>query len=154
MNKPTISVSQKHLPLKLQFQDSKALSIISTFLQDTLVPLIGIECNTEHRNFPFLGQRFLWDKIDVHHEHKTLCERIQSFFHIYHVKEVKTQGIPEIKNSNETLNLLSVNSHESEYILLTFSSGNKVRLNNDQISAHLHASNIRWHTPAKPHYDI
>ncbi len=145
---------QHPLPLKLRAEDSKDLTVISTFLQDALVPLVGMHYDTENRNFSFFGHRFRWEKNPEQHEGQNLYERIQSFLHFHHVKEIKTQGIPEVKNPNETLNLLSVTTEDSKHILLTFSGGKKVRLTVDQISAHLHDTDTTWPTPAKPHHDI
>lgn len=156
MNQPTpaSSASQEIPPLKLKAEDPKDLPVISAFLQDALIPLIGMHYDTTDRSFSFFGHRFRWEKNPEQHEGQNLYERIQSFLHFHHVKEVKTQGIPETKNPNETLNLLSVTSEDPKHILLTFSGGKKVQLTVDQISAHLHDSDTSWPTPAKPHHDI
>lgn len=139
-------------PLKLKAEDPQDLSIISTFLQDALVPFIGMKYDPSMRQFCMLTHRFRWEENPIVQKGVSFYERIQSFFHVHHVTDVKTLGIKDPHNPHQTLNLLSI-THKDNHIVLTFSGDVHVQLNVEKISAHMgDDSTVSWPTSLKPHH--
>lgn len=152
---PTPSTQQQSNlpPLKLRAQDATDLSVISTFLQDALIPLVGMHYDINTRSFSLFGHRFCWEKKPRVQENQTFYQRVYSFLHFNQVNTIKTQGISAAKNPNDTLNLLSITSEDPTHILLTFSGGKKILLTVSQIAAHLHDTDTNWPTSVKPQHE-
>lgn len=147
-----INKSSSSHPLKLKAEDPQDLSIISTFLQDALVPFIGMKYDPSSRQFVMVTHRFRWEENPVIQKGISFYERIQSLLHIHHVTEIKTLGIKDPHNPNQTLNLLSI-THQNAHIVLTFSGGMHVQLNVEKISAHMGDDDtVSWPTSLKPHH--
>ena len=139
-------------PLKLKAEDLQDLSVISTFLQDALVPFIGMQYNPSTHQFSMLTHRFRWEENPLIQKGVSSYERIQSFFHVHHVTDVKTHGITDPHNPNQILNLLAV-THEKNYMILTFSGDIHIQLNVEKISAHIKDDDsVTWPTSLKPHH--
>ncbi|HQS84354.1 MAG: hypothetical protein B7Y25_05365 [Alphaproteobacteria bacterium 16-39-46] len=136
-------------PLKLRAENPEDLTIISTFLQDALVPFIGMTHDPKTQTFSLLTHRFRWEKNPVLQAGSTLYERINALLNIHHVKNVQKKGLKDPHDPNQTLNLLCVTS-EDNTIILTFSNNIQVQLSVEKMLVLLGDQNISWPTHHKP----
>ncbi len=135
--------------LKLRAENSEDLTLISTFLQDALVPFISMTHDPKTQVFSLLTHRFRWEKSPVSQDGSTLYERINALLNIHHVKNFQKKGLKNPHNPNQTLNLLCVTS-EDNTIILTFSNNIQVQLSVEKMLVLLGDQNISWPTPHKP----
>lgn len=140
-------------PLKLKAEDEEDLTILSTYLQDALVPLISMTHAPQESRFSILTHRFRWEKNPPLQEKPSLYERINSLLHFHHVQSVTSKGLEDPHDPNKTLNLLCITFHKNT-ILLTFSDDAHIQLTVEKIFVFLGDTNIYWPTSVKPSHFI
>ncbi|MBS0184845.1 MAG: DUF2948 family protein [Proteobacteria bacterium] len=138
-------------PLKLKAENLEDLSILSTFLQDALVPFSSITYNPKEQTFSLLTHRFRWENNPVIENESTLYERIHSLLNINHVKNVHKKGLKDSFDPNQILNLLCITS-EDNTLILTFSGAIQLQLEIEKMFVLLGDQNISWPTSHKPEH--
>ena len=137
-------------PLKLKAEDKEDLSIISSMLQDALIPMASIHFIKDQGIFTFISHRFKWE-LDTSTQKKH--ERIESFVQFSNVEDVQMQNIASQKDPNHVMSLLTM-TQENNYVILTFSGGGVIRLNTYSLCAYLGDGAISWPTIFFPTHSI
>lgn len=145
------TIDSEAISLKLRAENHEDLTVISSFLQDAIVPLIGMTHDSKEHTFSLLTHRFRWEKTPVSQAGVTLYERIHSLVNIHHVHHVQTKGLKDSHNPNHTLNLLCVTSQDNA-IILTFSDNIQVQLSIEKMLILMGDQDISWPTPHKPNH--
>jgi len=136
-------------PLKIKAENLEDLSILSTFLQDALVPFSSITHHPKEQTLSLLTHRFRWENKPIIQNENTLYERIHSLLNINHVKNVSKKGFQDSFDPNQMLNLLCITSKDNR-IILTFSDSIQLQLEVEKIMVLLGDQNISWPTSHKP----
>jgi hypothetical protein len=125
-------VSQR---LKLRANDADDLAVISTVLQDAVIP--GDEMAylpTEHR-FVLVANRFRWEDSEGQPVPGRIYERVHAGLVIDGVRAVKSRGFDPMQK-DRLLSLLAIEPHDGA-IDLVFSGGAAIRIEIDRILCHL-----------------
>jgi len=94
-------------PLHLLARDADDLLIISTLVQDAVLPMKETTWQPQQRRFGMLLNRFRWeDKTQAEDSHRAY-ERVQSILVIDNVISVSSMGI-ERHNKDQIISILSV----------------------------------------------
>jgi hypothetical protein len=111
--------------LKLKAKDAEDLQVISTVLQDAIVPVCDMIYRPEEKDFVMVAQRFCCEGKE--RAATTGCfERICSALHIKGVEAAQLQGI-DLAKTDAMLDLLAV-MPEGKVLQLIFAGGGKIRL--------------------------
>ncbi len=122
-------------PLRLLARDSADIEVLSTLLQDAIVPGVDMLFDRDRKRFIFIANRFCWERpaiAEVSGEKgEPVRERSLCVVRIEGVQRVLQNNIPA-RRDKELFNLLAVicgDGAENEiYVDLMFSAGTTVRL--------------------------
>lgn len=118
----------REAPLNLGAFDPEDLQVLSSLVQDAVVPLTEMAWRPRERRFALLINRFRWEDAgrDRHG-----AERVRSVLAIDHVLRVSSQGIDR-GEKDMILSILSVSFEPGEdgtgYVLLTLAGDGAIRL--------------------------
>ncbi|MEO1192905.1 MAG: DUF2948 family protein [Pseudomonadota bacterium] len=161
-------------PLKLRARDDDDLLVLSSLLQDALVPPQEMRYITSERRFVMLANRFRWEGrgatppappeegADASFEQDAAAlasdlksqddglvySRVICGLCFDRVRAVRTRGL-EQGNEEQPLNLLTVTRGIAAW-LLSFSGGAQIRLEGPAIVLHLEDLGEAWPTRWKP----
>ena len=155
--------------LKLRAKDEEDVSVLSTLLQDALVPREEIAYLANERRFILLANRFRWEAKpdpappaleegeDASFEQAEadgdddgeVFSRVISGICFDRVRSARSRGLDEAVTSGQPLNLLSVQRGLAAW-LLRFSGGAEIRLEGPAIVAHLEDLGESWPTRWRP----
>ncbi len=163
--------------LKLRAKDEQDVVVLSTLLQDALVPRQEIKYLSSERRFIFLANRFRWEikpevappaleegvdasfeqdaadlSIDTEGGEGQLFSRVISGLCFDRVRQVRSRGLDKAAASGEPLNLLSVQRGLAAW-LLRFSGGAEIRLEGPAIVAHMEDLGEAWPTRWRPSHE-
>ena len=130
-------------------RDGEDLEVISSILQDAVVPINEMTFVAEQNRFVFIASRFCRD--DREKEAGTpqgVFERVSCAVRFDRVKAVKRQNLDPSRLTG-MLSLLAIRS-EAEYIDLIFSGGSTIRLIADEVACRIDDLDMRWPTRLKP----
>jgi hypothetical protein len=115
-------------PLNLGAFDNDDLQVVSSLVQDAVLPMSELSWRPKERRFALLLNRFRWED-EGRDRHS--AERVQSVLVIDHVLHVSSQGIDR-KEKDMILSLLAVSFEASEdaagQVLLTLAGDGAIRL--------------------------
>ena len=122
-------------PLRLLARDSADIEVLSTLLQDAIVPGVDMLFDRERKRFIFIANRFCWERPAIAEvtgeKGEPVRERSLCVVRIEGVQRVLQNNIPA-RRDKELFNLLAVicgDGVENEtYVDLMFSAGTTVRL--------------------------
>ena len=122
-------------PLRLLARDSADIEVLSTLLQDAIVPGVDMLFDRDRKRFIFIANRFCWERPAIAEvpgeKGEPVRERSLCVVRIEGVKRVLQNNIPA-RRDKELFNLLAVicgDGVENEiYVDLMFSAGATVRL--------------------------
>jgi len=80
-------------PLKLKALDLDDLAVVSTLVQDAVVPAAQMRFDRDRRRFALLVNRFRWEDKEGADARKRSVERVQAVLFIDDVLAVRTQGV-------------------------------------------------------------
>jgi len=148
--------------LKLRCEDEEDVVVLSSLLQDALVPMAELAWLPAERCFVFVASRFIWSEcIDVTlpaGEAGIECYSRQNFgVTIDGVSAVKSRGI-DIADKSRILELLAVTAEAKNgaaAIELVFAGGAGIRIDCERIAVHGQDVGGPWPTMRRPrHPDI
>ena len=87
--------------------DKSDLEIISSLLQDSILPASEIQWLPSSNKLAFLVNRFRWEDKDIEQSQDKTGERVQSLLMISHVKSVSSSGFSP-KQKDKVLSILSI----------------------------------------------
>lgn len=118
-------------PLRLSALDGEDLQVISTLVQDSVLPVTEMTWDRPRRRFALLLNRFRWEDRDAAERAGRPPERVQSVLSISDVQTVATQGVDR-SEADMVLSLLSVtfepDTDGQGHVLLTLAGDGAIRL--------------------------
>jgi len=148
--------------LKLRCEDKEDIVVLSSLLQDALVPLAELAWLPDENRFVFVATRFIWEKcldVTLPPEQAQVDSYSRCNFGVTFetVKAVKSRGI-DLGQKERILELLAVRAEGASpnaAVELVFAGGAGIRLEAERILAHGHDMGEPWPTRWRPrHPDI
>jgi len=148
--------------LKLRCEDAEDVVVLSSLLQDALVPMAELAWLPAEKCFVFVASRFIWSEcVDVTlpaGEAGIECYSRQNFgVTLDGVSAVKSRGI-DIADKSRILELLAVTAEAANgvaVIELVFAGGAGIRIDCERIALHGQDVGDPWPTMRRPrHPDI
>ena len=139
--------------------DKSDLQIISSLLQDSILPASEIQWLPSSNKLAFLVNRFRWEDKDIELSQDKTGERVQSLLMISHVKSVSSSGFSP-KQKDKVLSILSISfdgDHGSFGNVLIILSGNGgIRVAVDALEINLRDVTMPYIAPSghSPWHDI
>lgn len=151
-------------PLKLRCEDAEDIVVLSSLLQDALVPLAELAWLPAERRFVFVAGRFIWEEcLDVtlppEQAKRDVYSRCNFGVTFETVTAVKSRGI-DLADRGLILELLALKAETSAAgpaaaIELVFAGGASIRLEAERILAHGQDLGEPWPTRWRPrHPDV
>ena len=100
-------------PLRLVAQDAEDLQVISTLLQDAVLPLTELAFDARRRRFALLLNRFRWEDRAEAERIGRAYERVRSLLVVEDVRKVQTMGFDRA-DKELVLSLLSMSFEPAE----------------------------------------
>lgn len=94
-------------PLRLIAQDAEDLKVISTLVQDAVLPVTELQFDAKRRRFALMLNRFRWEDRAVAEQVGRAYERVRSVLVVEDVLKVQTQGFDRT-DKDQILSLLSL----------------------------------------------
>jgi hypothetical protein len=116
-------------PLNLGAMDVEDIQVISSLVQDAVLPANEIAFQKRHKRLGLLVNRVRWEDQEAADRSGRPLERVQSVLSVENVQNVASQGIE--RDSETVLSLLSIAFDETEdgagHVLLTFAGDGALR---------------------------
>ncbi len=125
------------VPLKMMAQDSEDLHILSACLQDSLIPLDGLNYDSTKKCFHLFAHRYQWE------QEGDSPQRIASGISIENVESVQFSGFDPKSKDIQDLYLLTLR-HEAPYLYMLFSDNAKIRLKTEALKIKLRDASVPW----------
>ncbi len=143
-------------PLQLRAEDAEDLSVISSCLQDSLVPLADMRYDRPARQFVMAVNRFRWEACEAGSAAEAVFERIACAITFHEVRAVSLRGMDQSRR-DRPLELLALMVAESDKagavtVLLVFAGGGRIRLELDRIRCELRDFGEPWPTRWRPRH--
>jgi hypothetical protein len=142
---------QRHRPadaLKLLARDEEDLAVISTILQDALIPVSEMAYLPEERRFVLVANRFRWEA--PHDRPRENLERRLTGLSVGEVTAVRRRGFSP-RDPTRILALLAVR-RVAGALQLDFAGGASIRLETGDILCHLDDLSEPWPTRWQPRH--
>ena len=136
-------------PLRLLARDLEDLTILSTHLQDALLPLTSMVYDSKNATFTMLANRFCWEHPAIDHEGEPMYHRVHSSLCFKNVEKINHRGFQR-KGKTRIVNLLALQATPSHAIHLICSGDNEIRIETKDIHCHLGDLHHPWPTRKKP----
>lgn len=94
-------------PLRLIAQDAEDLKVISTLVQDAVLPVTDLQYDAKRRRFALMLNRFRWEDRTQAEQVGRAYERVRSVLVVEDVLKVQTQGFDRA-DKDLVLSLLSL----------------------------------------------
>jgi Protein of unknown function (DUF2948) len=94
-------------PLRLVAQDADDLNVISTLVQDAVLPVTEMKHDPKRRRFAILLNRFRWEDRAEAEKVGRAYERVRSVLVVEDVRKVQSMGFDRI-DKNLVLSILSI----------------------------------------------
>ena len=134
--------------LKLRAADAEDLAVVSSLLQDAVLPFGDMIFEPTVNRFVMVVTRFRWEDAEGPRVEGRIYERVHTGVRFEAVKAVHLMNIDQSRKS-QILDLLSVKAEEGQ-ILLIFAGGGIIRLEIDGILCHMEDIDEPWPTQWKP----
>jgi hypothetical protein len=129
--------------LKLLAVDAEDLAVISSAVQDALVPVRDCAWFKEDRRFALLINRFRWEVEEEPYS------RTHSALVFNDVTAVRHHQVP-LGEPDRVLELLAVAQEGPSTVVLRFAADRAIRLEIGRLACHLEDVGEPWATPWKP----
>ncbi len=137
--------------LKLRAEDDEDIEILSSFLQDALVPVGDMEYFPDDGRFDLVASRFCWEQpAETLDPGEEFYERIHCALTFDGVKKVRRRGISR-RNPVQLLELLSLGVKDGT-VELVFAGGATLRLEVETLSCQIEDFGEPWPTRWRPHH--
>jgi hypothetical protein len=135
--------------LKLRAVDAEDVAVLSTVLQDALVPVAEMAWLPDERRFVLVANRFRWEPEEGRGRR---FERTLSGLCIDAVATIQRRGFSPA-DQDRILVLLALRA-EASSLYLEFAGGGSIRLDVERISCHLDDLGEPWPTPWRPAHQL
>ena len=139
--------------------DTSDLEIVSSLIQDSILPTNEIKWLPNSDKLVLLVNRFRWEDKDLELSQGKVAERVQSLLMISHVKSVSSSGFSP-KQKDKVLSILSI-SFDGAYggfgnILIILSGNGGIRVEVDALEINLRDVTMPYIAPTglSPRHDI
>lgn len=151
------SAAPRHIPLKLQAEDSADLDVFSALMQDALIPAPNLHFNGNESTFSIKANRFCWETAPSRLNHQKVFRRNLATLQFGHITRVQKLNFDQ-DDLESYYNLLAIycapsrDAEESPCYLydLVFAGEARIRLYADDIDAVLIDSPEGSFTPNTP----
>ncbi|KIC35768.1 DUF2948 family protein [Leisingera sp. ANG-M7] len=130
----------REAPLNLGALEGEDLKVLSSLLQDAVLPVTEMTWRASERRFALLVNRFRWEDRDAAERRGRSYERVQSLLVIDNVLGVSSQGVDR-KDKDVILSLLSITFEPGEdgagQVLLTLAGDGALRLSVEALEVSL-----------------
>ena len=139
--------------------DKSDLEIISSLLQDSILPASEIQWLPNSDKLVFLVNRFRWEDKDIKLSQGKTVERVQSLLVISHVKNVSSSGFSP-KQKDKVLSILSISFDGDDggfgNVLIILSGYGGIRVGVDALEINLRDVTMPYIAPSglSPWHDI
>ncbi len=127
-------------PLRLMAEDAEDLQVISSLVQDAVIPSSEMTYRRADRQFALLVNRFRWEDEDAAKARGRPFERVQSVLLISDVMNVASQGV-DARDKDMILSLLSLSFEPGEdgtgQVHLTLAGDGAIRLDVEAVNVTL-----------------
>ena len=137
-------------PLKLRAEDEEDLAVVSTILQDALVPVGEMAYLPEEKRFVLVANRFKWEAPPL--TVGKLYERTLIGIAFDEVEAVKIRGFDRADHDH-ILQVLAVRALPGA-VVFDFSGNDSMRLEVGRILCHLEDIGEPWPTPWRPRHPL
>jgi hypothetical protein len=136
--------------LKLSATDAADIDVLSSCLQDAIVPMTEMAYFPAENRFVLVASRFCWEDTPARRLKGAVYERTNCGVSFESVSAVRLRNIDQ-HDRESMLSLLAIRADEG-YIDLLFSGGGTIRLEVNEISCHIDDMDQRWPTRWKPEH--
>ena len=120
--------------------DKSDLEVISSLLQDSILPASEIQWLPNSDKLVFLVNRFRWEDKDIELSQGKTVERVQSLLMISHVKSISSIGFSQ-KQKDKVLSILSISFDGDDggfgNVLMILSGNGGIRVGVDALEINL-----------------
>ncbi|MGR3617674.1 MAG: DUF2948 family protein [Paracoccaceae bacterium] len=142
----------REAPLNLGAQDKDDLQVISTLVQDAILPVTEMSWRAEQRRFALLVNRFRWEDQKAAEQRGRDYERVQSLLVADNVLSVASQGVDR-SDKDVILSVLSLDFEEGEegagQLLITLAGDGALRLQVEALEVSLKDVTRPYRAPSK-----
>lgn len=122
-----------HTPVKIHAQHHDHIDIISSHVQDAVIPASAFIHDSNTKTFKLMGNRFCWERfLDPDNPIKL---RVQSGIHFDHVVNVQKKNV-HLHHPEKLYNLMMIKAAKNE-VILHLSEHAEIRLDVEKISCKL-----------------
>lgn len=146
-------ITKEYKPLKLSAVDKEDLQVLSTCIQDSLVPIASMNYEEDKGQFYLMLNRFCWECHPEATEAGDVHQRVQSGLHIDHVKGVKQKGF-DPNHEDGFMNLLTIHNERNGCVTLVFSGGGEVELDVEKLKCLIKDLTAPYPTKHKPQHPV
>ena len=139
--------------------DTSDLEIISSLIQDSILPVSEIQWLPNSDKLALLVNRFRWEDKDIELSQGKTVERVQSLLMISHVKSVSSSGFSP-KQKDKVLSILSISfdGDDGDFgnVLIILSGNGGIRVEVDALEINLRDVTMPYIAPTGlfPRHDI
>ena len=139
--------------------DKSDLEIISSLIQDSILPASEIQWLPNSDKLALLVNRFRWEDKDIELSRGKTAERVQSLLIISHVKSVSSSGFSP-KQKDKVLSILSISFDGDDggfgNVLIILSGHGGIRIGVDALEINLRDVTMPYIAPTGlfPRHDI
>ena len=144
-------------PLRLIAFSVEDLQVISSLVQDAVLPIGEMQWSPGKRRFAMLLNRFRWEDIKDEKSEGQAYERVQSVLAFEDVQNIQTQSIDR-KNDNLIISILEISFYAVEdgmgFYLITLAGDGVIRLNVEALEVTLQDVTSPYKAPSglKPNH--
>ena len=139
--------------------DTSDLEIVSSLIQDSILPASEIQWLPNSDKLALLVNRFRWEDKDIELSQGKTVERVQSLLMISHVKSVASSGFFQ-KQKDKVLSILSISFDGDDggfgNVLIILSGNGGIRVGVDALEINLRDVTMPYIAPSGlyPRHDI
>ena len=139
--------------------DTSDLEIVSSLIQDSILPAKEIKWLPKSDKLALLINRFRWEDKDLELSHGKIVERVQSLLMISHVKNISSSGFSP-KQKDKVLSILSISFDGDDggfgNVLIILSGNGGIRVAVDALEINLRDVTMPYIAPSGlyPRHDI
>ena len=144
-------------PLRLIAFSVEDLQVISSLVQDAVLPIGEMQWSPGKRRFAMLLNRFRWEDIKDEKSEGQVYERVQSVLAFEDVQNIQTQSIDR-KDDNLIISILEISFYALEdgmgFYLITLAGDGVIRLNVEALEVTLQDVTSPYKAPSglKPNH--
>jgi hypothetical protein len=137
-------------PLRLAATDAEDIAVLSSLLQDAVMPIGEMAYLQADQRFVFVVNRFRWEDAGDERVEGRIYERVRCGITFDRVTGVRRRDLDQ-RQRKQILELLAVEAGDG-YVELVFAGGATIRLDVDAILCHAEDFGEPWPTQWRPEH--